>query len=106
MSLITFIYMWAGFALQSFHSRSPTEVDSLRSCQKLPLCPAKPLPASSKTELMLAKPISDGESNSGVIYFKKVKKPCSAAAGERRICESTSPEPPKPVQKDVFRHQS
>jgi len=58
----------------------------VRSCWKLLLCPKEPMPASSKTDLLLAKakPISDSGSASR-ITFKKEKKPYATAiaAGER-----------------------
>jgi len=44
-----------------------TGVVSVRSCQKLPICPMELTPASSKTDLPLAKaePTSNGGSTSG-----------------------------------------
>jgi len=46
----------------------------VRSCEKLPPCLIKPVPARSKTDppLAKAKPISDGGSAS--VIFKKGKK--------------------------------
>ena len=48
----------------------------MRSCEKLPPCLIKPVPAGSKTDLLLAKakPISDGASTSGITYVNKGKK--------------------------------
>jgi len=53
-----------GFMWQGFGSRGTTGATSVRSCQKLPLCPMEPVPAGSKTDLPLpkAKPISDSGS--------------------------------------------
>jgi len=55
-----------GFAWQGCGSSRAIGVASVRSCQKLPLCLVKPVPARSKTDLLLAKaePISDGGSAS------------------------------------------
>ena len=46
---------------------------SVRSCEKLPLCLIKPVPAGSKTDLLLAKakPISNGGSTSMTTYLIK-----------------------------------
>ena len=59
----------------------------MRSCQKLPLCPIKPMPAGSKMDPLLAKaePISDSGSASVITYLRKGKSYCAAAiaAGER-----------------------
>ena len=43
----------------------------VRSCEKLPLCLIKPVPAGSKTDLLLpkAKPISDGGSACDNIWY-------------------------------------
>jgi len=51
-------------------------VASVRSCQKLPLCPMEPVPAISKRDTWLAKakPISDDGSTSGIIQLKRKKK--------------------------------
>jgi len=55
-------------------------VVSVRSCQKLPPCLIKPVPAGSKTDppLAKAKPISDGGSASGITYLRKGRKKTSA----------------------------
>jgi len=47
----------------------------VRICQKVPLCPTEPRPASSKMDLLLAKaePISNGGSTSVIAYFRKGK---------------------------------
>ena len=75
-----------GFAWQGFGSEGTTGVSSVRSCQKLPLCPTKPMPASSKTDLPLAKaePISDGGSASGITYLRKGKKLLHSSSCSRR----------------------
>jgi len=51
-------------------------VASVRSCQKLPPCLIKPVPAGSKTDLLLAKakPISDSGSSSVIKYLRKGRK--------------------------------
>jgi len=48
-------------------------VASVRSCQKLPQCLIKPVPAGSKMDppLAKAKPISDGGSASGITYLRR-----------------------------------
>ena len=57
----------------------------MRSCQKLPPCLIKPVPAGSEMDLMLAKakPISDGGSTSVITYLRKGKKNCGETAVER-----------------------
>jgi len=64
------VYQRIGFAWQGFGSRGPTRAASDRTCQKLPLCLTEPVPASSKTDLLLAKtkPVSDGGRASGITY--------------------------------------
>jgi len=66
-------------------------VASVRSCQKLPPCLIKPVPASSKMDppLPKAKPVSDGGRASGITYLRRGKKTCSETAVERgvRRCE-------------------
>jgi len=54
------VRFWYGEGLQG--------VASVRSCQKLSLCPKELTPAGSNMELPLAKaePISDGGSTSGI----------------------------------------
>jgi len=51
-------------------------VASVRSCENLPPCLIKPVPAGSKTDLLLAKakPISNSRSASGITYSRKGKK--------------------------------
>ena len=58
---------------------------AVRRCQKLPPYDAETMPASSKTDPLLAKaePISDGGSASGMTYLRKREKTCTVAAGER-----------------------
>jgi len=60
-------------------------VASVRSCQKLPLCPTESMPAGSKTDLPLAKPksISDGGSASVVTHLSRGKIPCARQSEER-----------------------
>lgn len=50
-------------------------VESVRSCWKLPLCPAESMPVDSETELLLAKaePISDCGRASGITDLKSRK---------------------------------
>jgi len=45
----------------------------VQSCEKLPPCLIKPVPAGSKTDASLAKakPISDGGSVSGTTYLRR-----------------------------------
>jgi len=52
-------------------------VASVRSCEKLPPCLIKPVPAGSKVDLLLAKakPVIDGGSTSVIIYLRRGKKP-------------------------------
>jgi len=65
----------------------------VRSCEKLPTCLIKPVPASFKTDLPLAKakPISDSGSASGITYLRKGKKKNlqGNSSGKRgvRLCE-------------------
>ena len=71
-----------------FVAGGATGMASVRSCQKLPLCPIKLMPAGSKTDPPLAKaePISNSGSTSGITYLRKGKKSYRAvatAAGER-----------------------
>jgi len=51
-------------------------VASVRSCEKLPPCLIKPVPAGSETEppLPKAKPISDGGSASGITDLRRGRK--------------------------------
>ena len=55
---------------------STTRVASVRRCQKLPPCLIEPMPASSKTDPLLAKaePISNSGSASGITYLRKGKE--------------------------------
>jgi len=59
-------------------------VASVRSCEKLPPCLIEPVPASSKTDLLLAKaePLSDSGSASVITYVRRGKT-CSEVAIER-----------------------
>jgi len=65
-----------GFAWQDFGSGGAIGVSSVRSCEKLPPCLIKPVPASSKMDLPLAKakPISNGGSASGIAYLRRGRK--------------------------------
>ena len=56
--------MWPGFG----SAGGAVEVASVRSCEKLPLCLMEPMPAGSRTDVLLAKvnPISDGGNTSVV----------------------------------------
>jgi len=51
-------------------------VASMRSCEKLPPCLMKPVPAGSKMDLLLAKakPISDGGRASVITDLRRGKK--------------------------------
>jgi len=49
-----------GFAWQSFGSGGAIGVSSVRSCEKLPPCLIKPVPAGSKMDLQLAKVVPLG----------------------------------------------
>jgi len=67
-------------------------VASVRSCQKLPLCPTDPVPASSKMDPLLAKaePISYCGGTSGIKYGRREKN-CSGVETGVRICVRKSP---------------
>jgi len=60
-------------------------VASVRSCEKLPPCLIKPVPAGSKMDLPLAKakPISGGGSTSVTTYLRRGKKNCRETAVKR-----------------------
>jgi len=60
-------------------------VASVRSCQKLPLCLIKPVPAGSKRDPPLAKaePISNSGSASVRTYLRRGRKTCGATAVKR-----------------------
>ena len=70
------VNMGYGFAWQGFGSRGAIGVASVRSCEKLPPCLIKPVPAGSKTDppLAKAKPISDGGRASVITYSRKGRK--------------------------------
>jgi len=74
-----------GFAWQGFGSGGAIGVASGRSCEKLPPCLIKPVPASSKMDppLTKAKPISDGGSASVTTYLRREKNPTIKAAVKR-----------------------
>ena len=79
-----------GFTWQGFGSGGPAEVASVRTCQKLPLCPIEPMPAGSKMDPQLAKaePINDSGSASGIIYLRRGKKPCTTETAARERSEN------------------
>jgi len=58
---------------------------SVRTCEKLPPCLIKPVPASSKMDppLAKAKPISDGGSASVITYSRHGRKTVVKGAAER-----------------------
>ena len=60
-------------------------VASVRSCEKLPPCLIKPVPASSKMDppLAKAKPISDGGSASVITDLRRGRKNCGETAVEK-----------------------
>jgi len=60
-------------------------VVSVRSCEKLPPCLIKPVPAGSKMDSLLAKakPFSDGGSASVRTYLRRGKKNCGETAVNR-----------------------
>lgn len=74
-----------GFAWQAFGSKGARGMASVRIYQKLSLHPRDPGPDSSKMNLPLAKaePISDCDSSSGTMCFKRGMKTCETAAVER-----------------------
>jgi len=77
--------MCSGFAWQGFGSGGAIGVASVRSCEKLPPCLIKPVPAGSKMDLMLAKTkeVSDSGSASVVTYLRRGRKNCSETTAER-----------------------
>jgi len=60
-------------------------MSSVKSCQKLPLCPTEPVTAGSKMDPPLAKaqPTSDSGRASVTAYLRRKKTLCTTAAGER-----------------------
>ena len=62
----------------------------MRRCQKLPLCPTEPMPATSKTDPPLAKaePINDSGSASVITDLRKGKSYCTAAIAARERSEN------------------
>jgi len=71
-----YVCMSTGFAWPGFGSGGATGGASVRSCQKLPLCPTEPTPAGSKMDLLLAKakPISYCGGTSGITQLKRGEK--------------------------------
>jgi len=65
-----------GFEWQGCGSERSIGGASVRSCEKLPPCLIKPVPAGSKTDppLAKAKPISDGGSASVITYLRRGRK--------------------------------
>ena len=65
-----------GLMWQGFGSVGAIGVASLRSCEKLPPCLIKPVPAGSETDppLAKAKPTSDGGSDSVTTYLRSGRK--------------------------------
>ena len=63
------------FAWQGFGSRGATGVASVSSCRKLPPCPTEPMPAGSKTDLLLAK--AEPNSTSAITYLRRKTKQVS-----------------------------
>jgi len=61
-----------GFSWEHFGSGGTTGEASVRSCEKLPPCLIKPVPAGSKMDPLVpkAEPVSDGGSASGVKYLR------------------------------------
>jgi len=75
-------------------------VASVRSCKKLPADLIKPVPASSKTDLPLAKakPISDGGSASGIADLRKGRKNSGVKGSEERGVRETTLQTPRSVK--------
>jgi len=80
------LFSCIGFVWQGFGSWGATGVASVGSCQKLPLCPTEPVPAGSKTDLLLAKtkPVSNGGSASVITNLRRKEKTCVLAFCSRR----------------------
>jgi len=72
---LRFICDFIEFVWQGFGSGRATAVVSVRSCQKLLLCPTEPVPDGSKMDPLLAKaePISDGGGASVISYLRRKK---------------------------------
>jgi len=62
-------------------------VASVRSCKKLPPGLIKPVPAGSKTDLLLAKAISDGGSTSMITYLGREEKKTQGETAVRERSE-------------------
>jgi len=62
-------------ACQDFGRREAVGVAYVGSCEKLPPCLIKPVPASSKTDRLMAraKPIRNGGSASGITLLRRGK---------------------------------
>ena len=74
------------FVWQGFGSGGAIGVASVRSCEKLPPCLIKPVPAGSKTDSSLAKakPISDSGSTSVITHLRRAKKPAVKQHSRKR----------------------
>lgn len=61
------------------------EMASVRSCNKLSLCPTKPVLAGSRTDPLLTKaePISHGGSAAGIMHLKEGKTAVKQQLAER-----------------------
>lgn len=76
------LWVCIGFVCPGFGSRGAKGVTCVRSCWKLLPCLTETMPASSKTNLSLAKvkPISDGSCTYGTNHYLIMWKTPSAAA--------------------------
>jgi len=65
-------------------------VTAVRRCQKLSPYLIQPVPAGSKTDLLLAKakPISDGGSTSGITYLRRGRKKKTVEMAVRETSET------------------
>jgi len=93
------------FAWQGFGSGGAIGWVSARSCEKLPPCLIKPVPAGSKTDPLpaKAKPISNGGSASVTTYLRRGKKSGSKTAVEREKWDNvkeTTLQTQRPVKKE------
>jgi len=91
-----------GFAWQGFGSGGATGAASVRSCEKLPPCLIKPVPASSRTDppLAKAKPVSDGGNYGITEALRRGRKNCSeTAVKERDEAKETTLQTPRSVKK-------
>ena len=87
-----------GFGERGFGSSRATGVASLRICEKLLLCSTETIPASSCMDPLLAKakPISYGDSASGITYlWRGGKNLCDFSWGEEWDCKRSNSADPK-----------